>query len=46
MSNPKMSPILIFELVGIIFIVVVGSALHFTFELSGRNPLVGVFFSC
>jgi hypothetical protein len=35
--------ILKLELVGVVFIVLVGSALHFTFELSGINPLVGVF---
>jgi hypothetical protein len=35
--------ILKLELVGVVFIVFVGSALHFTFELSGYNPLVGVF---
>jgi len=38
-----MKSILIFELVGIFFIVLLGSALHFTFELSGGNPVVGVF---
>jgi len=43
MSKSKEKPILIFELLGIVFIVLVGSALHFTFELSGDNPLVGVF---
>ncbi len=35
--------ILNLELIGIIFIVFLGSMLHFTFELSGRNPLVGIF---
>jgi len=35
--------ILKLELVGVVFIVLVGSALHFTFELSGSNPLIGVF---
>ena len=35
--------ILFYELVGIAFIVIVGSMLHFTFELSGRNPIVGIF---
>jgi hypothetical protein len=31
------------ELVGVVFIVLVGSTLHFTFEFSSDNPLVGVF---
>ena len=43
MSKSKAKSILIFELFGIVLIVLVGSALHFTFELSGGNPLVGVF---
>jgi hypothetical protein len=43
MSESKARSILIFELLGIVLIVLVGSALHFTFELSGDNPLVGVF---
>jgi len=32
-----------YELAGIVFIVIVGSMLHFTFELSGHQPVVGVF---
>lgn len=32
-----------FELAGIVFIVVLGSLLHFTFEWSGGQPIVGVF---
>ncbi len=43
MSKSKAKSILIFELFGIVLIVLVGSALHFTFELSGGNLLVGVF---
>jgi hypothetical protein len=35
--------ILRFEFVGIIFIIILGSMLHFTFELSGENILVGIF---
>ena len=35
--------ILWFELAGIVFITILGSMLHFTFELSGNQPLVGVF---
>jgi len=43
MRAPGTRPILILELAGIPFIVFLGSALHFTFEWSGENPLVGVF---
>lgn len=43
MKDYKAKPSLTFELIGIVFIVLVGSALHFTFEFSGGNPLVGVF---
>jgi hypothetical protein len=32
-----------YELAGIVFIVIVGSLLHFTFELSGQHPVVGAF---
>jgi hypothetical protein len=35
--------ILFFELVGIAFIILFGSILHFTFEWSGGNAAVGVF---
>jgi len=35
--------ILFFELAGIIFIIVFGSILHFTFEWSGSQAVVGVF---
>ena len=31
------------ELIGMVFIILLGSALHFTYELSGQNPLIGVF---
>lgn len=33
----------VYELFGILFIIALGSMLHFTFELSGGSPLVGVF---
>jgi len=33
----------LYEIVGVIFIIIVGAALHFTFELSGNNPIVGAF---
>ena len=32
-----------YELAGIVFIIFLGSLLHFTFEFSGGNPVVGVF---
>jgi hypothetical protein len=34
---------LIFEIIGTLFIILVGAALHFTFALSGNNPVVGSF---
>ncbi|MEM2816132.1 MAG: DUF6512 family protein [Candidatus Bathyarchaeia archaeon] len=43
MKKNKAEPILKLELAGIVFIVLLGSTLHFTFKLSGGNPLVGVF---
>ncbi len=36
-------PVLFFELVGIVSIIIFGSILHFTFEWSGGNAVVGVF---
>ena len=35
--------VFVYELVGMVFIIVLGSMLHFTFELSGGNPVVGAF---
>ena len=35
--------ILNYELVGMVFIILLGSMSHFTFELSGFNPIVGAF---
>jgi len=32
-----------YELVGVVFIILLGSMLHFTFEWSGNQPIVGVF---
>ena len=34
---------LAYEIAGIAFIILLGSALHFTYELSGESPIVGVF---
>ncbi len=39
-SNKKL---LILEVVGILFIIFFGASLHFTFEASGNNPVVGAF---
>ncbi|MEM3088278.1 MAG: DUF6512 family protein [Candidatus Bathyarchaeia archaeon] len=35
--------ILFYEMAGAVFIIIFGSALHFTFEWSGRQVIVGVF---
>jgi hypothetical protein len=35
--------VLALEIVGTLFIIFLGTALHFTFAFSGRNPLVGSF---
>jgi hypothetical protein len=35
--------ILALEIAGTLFIIFLGTALHFTFDFSGRNPLVGAF---
>lgn len=32
-----------YELVGMVFIIILGSLLHFTFEWSGSQPIVGLF---
>lgn len=32
-----------YELIGMVFIILLGSMLHFTFEWSGNQPIVGVF---
>ncbi len=37
--------ILVYELVGIVFIIILGSLLHFTFELSDHQAVVGIFSS-
>ncbi|MBO5478897.1 MAG: hypothetical protein J6A04_04215 [Clostridia bacterium] len=39
----KKSPILIFEIISTIFIMILGVLLHFTFEWSNNNALVGTF---
>ena len=35
--------VFVYELVGTVFIIILGSILHFTFEWSGGNPVVGAF---
>ena len=35
--------VLILEIIGALFIIFLGTALHFTFALSGNNPIVGAF---
>jgi hypothetical protein len=35
--------VLVYEIVGTVLIVILGSVLHFTFEWSGGNPVVGTF---
>ncbi len=43
MKKPEKKRAFSYELAGIVFIVIVGSLLHFTFELSGHHPVVGAF---
>lgn len=43
MSKVNGKSLLVYELVGMVFIILLGSALHFTFEVSSKFPLVGVF---
>jgi len=35
-----------YELVGMVFVIILGSMLHFIFEWSGNQPIVGVFSVC
>jgi hypothetical protein len=43
MSKVNSKSVLVYELIGMMFIILLGSALHFTFEIFGKSPLVGVF---
>lgn len=43
MSGVNGKSVFVYELIGMIFIIFLGSALHFTFDLSGHQPIVGVF---
>jgi len=43
MGKPERKLVFGYEIVGMVFIVVVGTLLHFVLELSGHQPVVGVF---
>lgn len=43
MRRIKNQSVLTYELIGIVFIIILGSVLHFTFEWSGSQAVVGVF---
>ena len=43
MDSLQKRTILIYEIIGMIFIIILGSMFHFTFEISGFNPVVGAF---
>jgi hypothetical protein len=43
MGKPERKLAFGYELAGIVFIVIIGTILHFTFEFSGNQPVVGVF---
>jgi hypothetical protein len=43
MGKPEGKSALGYELAGTVFIVIIGTILHFTFELSDNQPVVGVF---
>ncbi len=43
MDAENKTPILRYELTGILFISILGGLLHFTYESSGYNPIVGAF---
>ena len=43
MAAPTNKTVFTYELIGIIFIIFLGSALHFSFAWSGNQPIVGAF---
>ncbi len=43
MGGLEKEPVLRYELIGMILIIILGSLLHFTFEWSDHQPIVGVF---
>jgi Family of unknown function (DUF6512) len=42
-NGPERKSVLVYELIGMVFIIILGSVLHFTFEWSVNQPIVGVF---
>ena len=42
-TAPDRKAVLIYELIGMVFIIILGGVLHFTFEWSDNQPIVGVF---
>jgi len=43
MVNFEKKAVLLYETAGILFIILFGSMLHFTFEWSGNQPIIGIF---
>jgi len=43
MGGLKREPVFVYEVIGVVFIIFLGSLLHFTFEWSGHQPIVGPF---
>ncbi len=43
MDQIRNRSVLLYELIGMIFVIIFGSMLHFTFEWSGNQSIVGVF---
>ncbi len=43
MVKPERSLAFSYDLTGIVFIVIIGTILRFAFELSGNQPVIGVF---
>jgi hypothetical protein len=39
----RSTKVLVLEIVGTVFIIFLGSALHFTYALSGNQPFIGFF---
>lgn len=43
MVSLEKKAVLLYETAGILFIILLGSILHFTFEWSGNQPIIGIF---
>jgi len=43
MSRVNSRSVFVYELIGMVFIIILGSVIHFTFEWSGSQPIVGAF---